>query len=92
MPLVLLSENARVEIWPIFFALVKGPLITFNASLKLNDKSFMRAAAISFDNSMVFFNAVEKGVEESGETLYWVSQAKGKLFPSSLTYFSPSFP
>ena len=58
IPLLLLSENARVEIRPMFLALVKGPLITSNASLKLKLNSFIIAAAVRFERSSVLIKAV----------------------------------
>ena len=66
---VLLSEKARVDILPIFLALVNGPLITSKASLKLKLSNFIMAAAVRLERSIVLLNAVVNGVGESGETL-----------------------
>ena len=52
-PLLLLSENAIVDILPMFSALVNGPLITSKASLKLKERSLIRAAAVFFARSIV---------------------------------------
>lgn len=69
IPLLLLSEKARVDILPIFLALVNGPLITSKASLKLKLSNFIMAAAVRLERSIVLLNAVVNGVGESGETL-----------------------
>ena len=66
---IVMYEKARVDILPIFLALVNGPLITSNASLKLKLNSLIMAAAVRLERSIVLLNAVENGVEESGEIL-----------------------